>query len=130
LHRYLAFTILKFIAWIDRRRENNKDATDLYTLLSTYANAGNIGRLYGDELEVLESSDFDVEAAGAQLLGRDVARICHAECLRSINYVLQSEQLTDKLITQINQVADPFGDYPNRISVLLDRFRRGFEELR
>lgn len=122
-------TILKFIAWLDRRRENNKDATDLYTLLSTYATAGNTDRLYIDELEVLESADFDLESAGAQLLGRDVARICEAGCWRSINDILQSEQLTDELITQINQVTDPFGDYPNRISVLLNRFRRGLQEL-
>ena len=123
-------TILKFMAWLDRRRENNKDATDLHTLLSSYANAGNIDRLYTDELEVLESVDFDVESAGAQLLGQDVARICEAGCLRSIDRVLQSEQLTEELITQINQVTDPFEEYPNRISVLLDRFRRGLQELR
>jgi len=83
-----------------------------------------------DELEVLESADFDLESAGAQLLGRDVARICKPECLRSIHHVLQSEQLTEELITQINQVINPFEDYPNRISVLLRRFRSGLQEIR
>jgi predicted nucleotidyltransferase len=34
-------TLLKLIAWVDRRVENNKDAADLYRLLATYSDAGN-----------------------------------------------------------------------------------------
>jgi len=33
-------TLLKLAAWADRGRESNKDAADLYRLLTTYADAG------------------------------------------------------------------------------------------
>lgn len=122
-------TILKFIAWLDRRGETNKDATDLYTLLSTYADAGNTDRLYSEELSLLETAEFDLELAGAQLLGQDVARICEAECLRTIDGILQSEQLTEQMIMQIDQVINFFGGCPNRASGLLNRFRAGLQEL-
>ena len=39
-------TLLKLAAWVDRGRESNKDAADLYRLLTTYADAGNTDRLY------------------------------------------------------------------------------------
>src|SRR5690242_8597880 len=32
--------VLKLLAWIDRRWSNRKDATDLYTLMTTYDGAG------------------------------------------------------------------------------------------
>jgi predicted nucleotidyltransferase len=35
-------TLLKLTAWADRGRETNKDANDLYQLLSAYAYAGNV----------------------------------------------------------------------------------------
>ena len=69
-------TLLKLIAWADRRVQNNKDAADLYRLLTTYQDAGNFDRLYDQESALLEAVAFDLELAGAELLGRDVARIC------------------------------------------------------
>jgi predicted nucleotidyltransferase len=120
-------TILKFLAWIDRRKVTNKDATDVYTLLATYADAGNTERLYADEPDLLQNAGFDLELAGAQLLGRDVARICEKECLRSIDNVLRSERLLEELIAQIQQVTDPFGDYPKRVPELMDFFGRGIQ---
>jgi predicted nucleotidyltransferase len=38
-------TLLKLAAWMDRGRECNKDAADLYRLLTSYADAGNTDRL-------------------------------------------------------------------------------------
>lgn len=66
-------TLLKLAAWVDRGRESNKDAADLYRLLTSYADAGNTDRLYEQELDLLEAVDFDMQLAGAELLGRDVA---------------------------------------------------------
>jgi len=48
-------TLLKLTAWADRGRETNKDAADIYRLLTTYADAGNIDRLYDRELDLLEA---------------------------------------------------------------------------
>ena len=33
-------------------------------------------RLYGQEMDLLEAAGCDMELAGAELLGRDVARLC------------------------------------------------------
>lgn len=74
-------TLLKLIAWADRGRESNKDPADLYRLLTTYADAGNTDRLYDHELDLLEGVAFNMELAGAELLGRDVARVCSPPAL-------------------------------------------------
>ena len=39
--------ILKLIPWDDRYPENNKDAADLYKLLTTFSRAGNEDRILG-----------------------------------------------------------------------------------
>jgi predicted nucleotidyltransferase len=62
-------TLLKLAAWRDRGLETNKDAADLYRLLTTYADAGNEDRLFDRELGLLEAVGFDMELAGAALLG-------------------------------------------------------------
>jgi len=43
-------TVLKLIAWERRRNENNKDAADLRHLLLYYGDAGNLDRLYEQEM--------------------------------------------------------------------------------
>ena len=53
--------------------EIEADLSDLYRLLTTYADAGNTDRLYETELDLLEAAEFDMQLAGAELLGRDVA---------------------------------------------------------
>jgi|SRR5579863_2914553 len=84
-------TLLKLVAWSDRGRETNKDAADLYRLLTTYADAGNTDRLYDQEMDLLETVGFDMELAGAELLGRDVARVCSPPVLLQIRSLLRSE---------------------------------------
>jgi predicted nucleotidyltransferase len=50
---------LKLIAWSDRGRETVKDASDIYHLLTAYADARNTDRLYENELDLAdEASDF------------------------------------------------------------------------
>lgn len=45
-------TLRKLAAWVDRGRQSNNDAADLYRLLTTYADAGNTDRLYETELDL------------------------------------------------------------------------------
>jgi predicted nucleotidyltransferase len=61
--------ILKLFAWLDRR--DPRDAADLKRLMETFADAGNTDRLYESEEEELERVGYDMELAGAYLLGRD-----------------------------------------------------------
>lgn len=91
-------TLLKLAAWMDRGRESNKDAADLYRLLTTYADAGNTDRLYDTELDLLEAAEFDMRLAGAELLGRDVAAICDVEILHQVQSVLADESNRERLV--------------------------------
>jgi predicted nucleotidyltransferase len=45
--------VLKLFAWRDRQT-NDKDAVDLYRIISSYADAGNFDRLYDEEFQFLE----------------------------------------------------------------------------
>jgi len=98
-------TLLKLIAWADRGRESNKDAADLYTLLTTYADAGNTDRLYDEEMDLLEAVAYDMELAGAELLGRDVARICSPPALIQVQSLVKSEPDFERLVNQIVQTS-------------------------
>lgn len=94
-------TLLKLMAWSDRGRETNKDAADLYRLFTAYAEAGNMDRLYEYELDLLESVEFDMERAGAELLGRDVARLGSPIALAQIRSLLDSNVALERLVRQM-----------------------------
>jgi predicted nucleotidyltransferase len=51
-------TLLKLTAWPDRGREIDKDAVDMYRLLSTYADARNTDRLYDWDMDLIEALGF------------------------------------------------------------------------
>lgn len=71
-----ALALLKIWAWKDRRYSApGKDASDIWMLLRHYADAGNQGRLYGEEGEALTAYAFDVEQTGAWLLGKDARQV-------------------------------------------------------
>jgi predicted nucleotidyltransferase len=118
--------VLKLIAWQDRRNENSKDAADLHRLLVDYADAGNLDRIYGEELPLLESAGYDLELVGAELLGRDAARICQPETHHQIGAVLSSDRLNDQLILQMSESGFDEQVQAERIANLLKRFSHGF----
>ena len=121
--------VLKLLAWVARRQETNKDANDLLRLLKDYGNAGNEDRLYGEELHLLEEAKFDFDAAGARMLGKDVASIVTADTAARIMAILQSEDQVDHLLLQMLQAAAVIDDRaPTRYAELLGAFRRGFLE--
>jgi predicted nucleotidyltransferase len=118
-------TLLKLIAWEDRGVQTNKDAADLYRLLATYSEAGNFDRLYDQELALLEAVGFDLEIAGAELLGRDVARICPAPTLQQARASLTSPRVLDQLVGQMLQ-ASSRSEAADAVSRIVDSFCRGF----
>ncbi len=85
--------------------EDNKDAADLYRLLAKYSEAGNFDRLYDQESALLEAVEFDLELAGAELLGRDVARICPPLTLEQARGWLTSPRLLDLLVGHMVQTS-------------------------
>lgn len=116
-------TLLKLTAWADRGRETNKDAADLYRLLSTYADAGNTDRLYDRELDLLEAVGFDMDLAGAELLGRDVANIASPLVMDQIRSVLASELNRERLVGQMAQTT--YAEAASSVERMFSGFRRG-----
>lgn len=70
-----SIAILKLFAWADREKETSKDAIDLASLLRGYSDAGNQSRIYEDQAAIaaLAVVNYDVELAGAWLLGKDAS---------------------------------------------------------
>jgi len=116
--------LLKLIAWADRGRVNNKDAADLYRMLTTYADAGNIDRLYDQEEDLLQSVGFDMASAGAELLGRDVSAICGAQLFNQIQSIVTSELNRERMISQIIE-AVMYVEAADAVERTLDGFCRG-----
>ena len=116
--------LLKLVAWADRGRETNKDAADIYRLLMAYADAGNTDRLYGQELELLDAAAYDIQLAGAELLGRDVAHLCSPRSLALVRSVLESEPAFDRLANQIVQTSTVAEAAPY-VERMLNSFHRG-----
>lgn len=84
-----ALALLKLIAWSERGSAvNRKDARDLSLLLTSYLRAGNEERLYGEHAALLDEADFDLEAAGARILGRDLAGIAGREIRARLEQIL------------------------------------------
>lgn len=85
-----ALTLLKLIAWSERGSAvNRRDARDLGLLLTTYLRAGNEERLYGEHAALLDEADFDFAAAGARILGRDLAGIAEHEAHVRVEQILE-----------------------------------------
>jgi predicted nucleotidyltransferase len=118
--------ILKLFAWVNRGREDPKDAIDLLTLLRRYHEAGNQDRIYEDASTVLESVDYDIELSGAWLLGRDVATISSPEIRNELGQLLNDTKLTDRLITDMSRAIRVHDDALEYAKVLLEQFSKGF----
>ena len=96
-----ALMVLKLFAWMDRKYENTKDAADILTILREYGEAGNEDRLYGEHLNLMEAEGFDIERAGARLLGIDAARLTSVDTRTQLRRILESNQTVDQLINHI-----------------------------
>ena len=116
--------ILKLVAWSDRGRETDKDAADIYRLLTAYADAGNTDRLYEHEMDLLEAAGFDVQVAGAELLGRDVAHLCLPSAQALIRSVLETESTFERLINHMVRTSTVAEDATSVERVLMS-FRGG-----
>ncbi|MDX8386598.1 MAG: nucleotidyl transferase AbiEii/AbiGii toxin family protein [Gallionella sp.] len=119
--------MLKLFAWADRGQENPKDAFDLVTLLRSYHEAGNVERIYEENpaLVVLEAVGYDIELAGAWLLGNDVAAMTSSQTNNNLQALLDGprkkhliEDMARAMLGKDNAM-----EYSHR---LLDQFINGF----
>ncbi|MFC3460413.1 MULTISPECIES: nucleotidyl transferase AbiEii/AbiGii toxin family protein [Massilia] len=114
--------VLKLLAWNDRGLDNNKDAKDLFFLLSCYADAGNAERLYGEAFSTLEACGFDPSLAGARLLGHDARLILEASSRRAILDVLDDTAKRERLIAHM--LPDRLAS-PEKAAQLIEQFEQG-----
>jgi predicted nucleotidyltransferase len=126
-----ALALLKIWAWKDRRYSApGKDAYDLWMFLRHYAEAGNQDRLYGEESEALAAYAFDLNEAGAWLLGKDARQVlAHGpdpgRSVENLDAILKPEIDPDGALSLVAQM--PPGQ-PDRQVVLLTAFCDGLFE--
>jgi predicted nucleotidyltransferase len=117
--------ILKIFAWMDRGRENAKDATDIYQIMLNYAQAGHIDRLYDEGMDLLAAVGYDPDIAGVRLLGYDVARLAKPETMTKLRNILNDAALTEQLeINMLGISSDQALDL-QKIRQTLTNFRIG-----
>jgi predicted nucleotidyltransferase len=95
-----AMAVLKILAWNDRP-ERDKHASDLLLILRSYHQAGQFDRLYDEAFDLLERYAYDLELAGAALLGRDAQRDIAAGVRTQVTQVLADERNFDKFSIQM-----------------------------
>jgi len=118
-------TALKLFSWHDRRRLTPKDAEDFAYLLGAYERVGAAERLFGNEMAILESVDFDIDNAVARLLGHDVANTIDPKTHSALTTVLDDPHLRESLITQSANALRGRQDAVGTATTLLGHFRNG-----
>jgi len=119
-----ALAIQKFSAWVERKfREPGKDAYDLILIIKNYASA-NGERVY-DANPYVAGSPSDYEAAGAWLLGKDMAKLLDETGRQWLARIIADE--ADDA-GQLRLVGDMMRDDPDRALVLLAALKEGFHE--
>lgn len=122
--------ILKLVAWADRGTRDRRDAIDFATLLRWYAAAGNEDRLYGTEIGVLEVVNYDLELAGARLLGMDAGRMAVPSTRGQILALLDDPARLDRLVLDVARGLRAAQDTVAAAGELLAQFKAGFQEVR
>lgn len=124
--------MMKLISWNDRYPVRPKDAEDLLFLMESYAEAGNIERIYDNEQALLQAEGFDLTWAGIRLLGRDLSSVATEATSEIIKTILATE--TDehgrlRLVQQMIQGARLHGRTDELINKL-QKLYQGFTEKR
>jgi predicted nucleotidyltransferase len=95
-----AMAVLKILAWNDRP-DRDKHPFDVLLILRNYYHAGQYDRLYADAVDLLEAYGYDIDLAGAALLGRDVKRDVAKETRTQVINVFANEKSFERFITQM-----------------------------
>lgn len=106
-----SLAVLKLITWLDRWPQNRgKDAQDFFHILSRYAEAGNMDRLYDSEQVLMARADFDSDLAGAGLIGREAAELCLPETAFLITKLFSDnkgfERFTGHILSEVLRDSD------------------------
>lgn len=86
-----ALVVTKLFAYEDAFPHRTKDAEDIDFMLRSYEQAGNRERIYGDDRDLTEKTDFDMSMVSPRLLGRDIAAMAQAKTREAILALLDKE---------------------------------------
>ena len=91
-----ALVILKITAWSDRKLTHpGRDAFDLALYMRNYLECGNTERAATEHHDLYAVADYDHEATGSRLLGRDIAMLLDPEATNRILKTLLPEADAD-----------------------------------
>ena len=117
--------ILKLFAWKDNFPNRSKDAEDLLFIMKNYENAGISDKLYGSELQLLESEDFDNQIAGIVLLGKEISKICTNQTIEYLKRIMDEETSENSDYNLITDMLLLKRDDFSRILYLLKKLKDG-----
>ncbi len=121
--------LLKLIAWNERRER--KDASDLGVLAYYYLEVGNEDRLFTEHAELLELPDHKL--AGAQMLGRDLARLLNEQSRALVVSILERETSSHgkyQLVSSMVASCRFLDGEVERAFALLEAVTQGVKEMR
>jgi predicted nucleotidyltransferase len=120
-----SLAVLKLFAWDDRGFENSRDAVDFAILLRSYSEAGNEDRLYGEEMQLFEAVDYNIDLAGPRLLGKDAARIIAPSTRAQVTALLDDHARRDRLARDMARVFREAEDPLAKAEVAIAQFEYG-----
>jgi predicted nucleotidyltransferase len=84
-----ALALLKITAWQDRKHSHpGRDAGDLLLYARHYMDCDNLDRAAQDHSDLFTKDDYDHEATGARLLGRDIANLLDKRSIEPVLSIL------------------------------------------
>lgn len=119
--------VLKLFAWLDRGESNSKDAQDLYLILQQYNEAGHNDRLYEDEFSLIESCDGNPNLAGAQLLGKDIARLVKLDTYNAIMQILNDEKTLERLTAHMAKAKKHHEEAESEADKFIQKLKTGLQ---
>lgn len=100
--------ILKFFSWNESYPDRRKDATDMFFMLTHYADAGQLDRLFSIEEALFSDADIAFESAASRLLGRDVGHIVSGPTAESLLALLEKELHVDGPLRLVQDMSTGF----------------------
>ena len=93
-----ALALLKLVCWQDRHlRSPKKDASDLQLIIANYLAAGNEARLWAEFVHWTQEDGFDYDAAGARMLGYDIASLLDPGGRARVTALLEGQSQVEAL---------------------------------
>lgn len=124
-----ALVLLKITAWRDRKRTHpGRDAFDLALYLTNYLDCGNLDRAAIEHPDLYAVADYDHEATGSRLLGRDIATLLDPGTINSILQILLPEADADGALLLAQQSGMELGHGRRLIAALCEGLADAMEK--